>query len=96
MDNELLKLYKSFCAIKDRMTSETVTKQTADIIGRFSKVMKITVDVVSKPPKADHSFEQDFKIDSYIPTSQDEVKKSRDQLIKDKSKKKPGPKPKKK
>jgi len=76
MDQRLQKLYNEFCLLKDKLNSDNVTKKTASIIGRFAKVVKSAEEIVSNPPKVDRSFEQDFKIENYIPILQEKIKKT--------------------
>lgn len=97
MDQELQKLYNEFCLLKDKLNSESVTKKTAGIIGRFSKALKNAEEIVSNPPKVDRSFNTEFKIEDYTPVSEKKIKElEKDLKAKKAPKKKPGPKPKKK
>lgn len=96
MDNELQKLYNSFCLLKDKMNSGNVTEKTVNLIGRFGKAIKTAEDIVLDPPKINKSFEQNFKIESYIPKTQKELKEIADKIKEGATKKKPGSKPKKK
>lgn len=91
MDQELQKMYNEFCLLKDKLNSESVTKKTAGIIGRFSKALKSAEEIVSNPPKVDRSFEANFKIKNFIAKPQKEIKELEDKLKN--PKKKPGPKP---
>ena len=96
MDKVLQDLYNSFCLLKDKMNSGNVTEKTVNIIGRFGKAVRGAEDIVLNPPKINKSFEQDFKIENYIPKSPKELKEIADKIKEGRTKKKPGPKSKKK
>ena len=98
MNEKLAKIFDDFCKVKDELNTENVNEETVDIIGRFGRAVKNAETIVSDPPKVDRSFESQFKVSTYMPIPEKEIKGIEIKLKEPKipAKKKPGPKAKKK